>query len=101
MCGPRPAKAFSVVGASVTGAVLENVGLPVYRQDDRTLVGMRLVEGADPSPDVFASATNAIMIVERAFEHISLLNLGMLMHGQRCTRRPFEEAVISPFSLSS
>ena len=31
-------KALSVVGASVTGAVLENVGFTVYRQDDRALV---------------------------------------------------------------
>ena len=41
--GP-PAKEYSVVGASVTDAVLENVGLTVDRQDDRALIGMCLME---------------------------------------------------------
>src|SRR5271167_1105475 len=72
--------------------MLENVWLTVYRQDDRALVGMRLVEGADSPPHILAGAADAIMIIERAFEHKGLLNLGILVHGQRGTRRPFEQA---------
>ena len=78
-------RALSVIGASVTGAVLENVWLTVYRQKDRALVGMRLVEGAHPPPHILAGAADAIMIVQRAFERKGLLDLGMPVHRQRRT----------------
>jgi hypothetical protein len=53
---------------------------------------MRLVEGAYPPPHVLAGATDTVMIIERTFEHKGLLDLRMLVHGQRRTGRPFEKA---------
>ena len=38
---------FSVVGAGVAGAVLENVWLSVNRQDDRAFIRLRFVEQAE------------------------------------------------------
>jgi hypothetical protein len=70
----------SVVDARVASAVLENIGFTVYRQDNRAFIGMRLVEGAHPPPHELAGAADTVMIVERAFDHIGLLDLGMLMN---------------------
>src|ERR1700742_4603548 len=90
----RAERAFSisVIGPSVACAVLENVGFAVYREEDRALVGMRLVEGANPPPHELAGAADAVMIVERSLNHIGLLALDMLVHGQSRARLPFEEA---------
>jgi hypothetical protein len=51
--------------AGVSGAVLEDVRLAVDREDDRAFVGVGLVERSDPSPDEFACAADAVVVIER------------------------------------
>jgi len=40
--------------AGVPGAVLEDIRLAIDREDDCTLVGVRIVNRSDPSPNEFA-----------------------------------------------
>ena len=53
-----------VVGTSIAGAVLKNVGLAVYCEDHGPLIGMRFVEGTYSPPHELTGAANTIMIVE-------------------------------------
>ena len=48
----------------VAGAVLEYVGLAVYRQDHGALVGMSLVKRSLVAPDELAGAADAVVIVK-------------------------------------
>jgi len=57
------------------------------------------VERPNSSPDEFASATDSVVIIERALDHEGLFDLRMLMHGQGCTRLPLEEAGHLAFCL--
>src|SRR3954463_8843902 len=78
--------------AIVSGAVLEQIGLAVDREDDRAFGGVRLVAGAGVAPDIFAGAADPVMVGEGALEHPALLDLGMLVHGEGGAWAPFEQA---------
>src|SRR5262249_46026148 len=74
----------------ITGAVLEDVGLAINREDDGAFVGVSLVEGAHASPDVLARPADPVVVVERALDDIGLLDLGMLVHRERGARLPLQ-----------
>jgi len=76
----------------VSGAVLEDIRFAIDGEDHRAFVGVGLVERSDPSPDKFACAADAVMIVERALDDEGLLDLRVPVHGQGCPRLPFEQA---------
>jgi len=78
--------------SNVASAMLEDVGLTIYREDHRTLVGMGLVGRANSAPDEFSGAAYSIMVVERALKDECLFNFGMRVHRERRARLPLEEA---------
>jgi hypothetical protein len=66
--------------AGVAGAVLEDVGLAVDREDYGALVRMGLVVRARLAPHQLAGAADPVVIVEGALDHPALLDLRMLVH---------------------
>src|SRR5208283_4696048 len=77
--------------SGIPGAVLEDIRFAIDGKDHRAFVGVGLVERPDPSPDEFAGTADAVVIVERTLDDEGLLDLRVPMHGQRCTRLPFEQ----------
>src|SRR5216683_254839 len=90
--GMRSSRQRPSPAASVARTVLEHIGFAVDGENDRALGGMRLVERADPPPHELAGAADAVMVGERSFDDVALIDLRMLVHRQRRARRPFEEA---------
>lgn len=66
--------------------------LAVDGQKDTTFVRIRLVERARMTPYEFTCAADAVVVVERAFQNIRLLQLRVLVEGQSRAGFPLQKA---------
>src|SRR5690242_19552406 len=77
--------------ADVTGAMLKDIWLAIHRKYNCALVRPGFVERSYPTPDEFPGSTDAIMVIERSLDDVSLFDFGVLMHRQYCARLPFQK----------
>ena len=69
----------------------EDVRLAVDGEQHTALVGSRLMHRTRMPVDILAGAADAIVIVEGAFQHEALFDLGMLVERKDGARLPFEQ----------
>jgi hypothetical protein len=92
----------STATVHIPRTVLEHIWLPIDGEDNRTLIRMCFMERANPPPYELARSADTVVVVERTFNDVGLLDLsGCLCMGRVAAGSHFSKHVISPFALSS